>query len=106
MMATHGRVTATARVSKCECNDTARARMRKDDGEDNGDEGVSNSGGDGDGKGERAQAWRLETSQYIADVLSSRARQPRCHRSYFCDLIPIPDAGYLLLLLINACMVL
>ena len=80
--------------------------MRKGDGEDNGDEGVGNSGGDGDGEGERAQARRLEMSQYVADVLSSRARQPWCHRSHFCDLVPIPDAGYLLLLLINACMVL
>ena len=47
---------------------------------------------------------RVSTS--LMYVLSSRARQPRCHRSYFCDLIPIPDAGYLLLLLINARMVL
>ena len=67
---------------------------------------VSNSGGDGDGERKQAQAWRLETSQYVADVLSSRARQPQCHRSYFCDLITISDAGYLLLLLINAHMVL
>ena len=95
-----------ARVSKCEHDDTARARMRKDDGEDNGDEGVGDSGGDGDSERKRAQAWQLETSQYVADVLSSRARQPWCHRSYFCDLVPIPDAGYLLLLLINARMVL
>ena len=95
-----------ARVSECERDDTARARMRKDDGEDNGDKGVGDSGSDGDDEGKRGQAWRLETSQYVTDVLSSRARQPRCHRSYFCDLIPIPDAGYLLLLLINAHMVL
>ena len=106
MTATRGRVMATARVSKCECDDTARARMRKDDGEDNDDEGDGDSGGDGDGEGERVQARRLETSQYVADVLSSRARQPRCHRPYFCDLITISDAGYLLLLLINAHMVL
>ena len=97
-----------ARVSKCECNDTARARIREGDGngEDNGDKGVGDSDGNGDGKGERAQAERLEMSQYIADVLSSRARQPQCHRSHFCDLVSIPDAGYLLLLLINTCMVL
>ena len=85
---------------------TQPERMRKGDGEDNGDEGVSDSGGDSDSEGEQAQARRLEMSQYVADVLSSRARQPQCHRSHFCDLIPIPDAGYLLLLLINVRMVL
>ena len=91
--------------------------MRKGDGENNGDEGVSDSGGDGDegvsdsggdgdegvgdsggdgdSKGEQAQPQQLDMSQYVADVLSSRARQPRCHRSHFCDLVPIPDAGYL-----------